>query len=77
MQRHFSNRGEALSEAAAAKMIAYRIPRANSAFSNQRATRVMPGQHETRIPETIRTVTATKKKGPKKSGKPGVGSPEF
>ena len=46
MQRHFSNRGEALSEVAAAKIRAHRISKPDS---SQRRTRFTPERWPTRV----------------------------
>jgi len=48
MQRHFSDRGEALAEAAAAKMRARRMP---IATSSRRRSSVRPGQQKRRVPK--------------------------
>lgn len=72
MQRHFSNRGEALAEVAVAKMMAHRRPRAEP---GQRGTRVTPAQWKTRAPESI--PVTTRKREPKESGKSGVSPLEF
>jgi hypothetical protein len=77
MQRHFSNRGEPLSEVAAAKMMAHRMPPAKSVFSDKRGRGVTPGQWKTRVPESIPTTRATKKRELKESGKSVVGPPEY
>jgi hypothetical protein len=74
MQRHFSNRGEALPEVAAAKMMAHRMPLAKP---SRRGSSVTPGQWKTRVPELITTTSAANKREPKESGKSGVGPPEF
>jgi hypothetical protein len=74
MQRHFSNRGEALPELAAAKMMAHRMPEAKS---RQRGNSVTSGQWKTRVPESILTTTPTKKREPKEADKSGTGPPKF
>jgi hypothetical protein len=74
MQRHFSNRGEALAEVAAAKMTAHQIPIAK--FS-QEGSRVKPEQWKTRVPELIPVTDRTRKKEPKQEGKSGLGPPQF
>ena len=77
MRRHFSNRGEALAEVAAAKMMTHQMPLAKSVFSNQRGRGVAPGPWKTQLPEAIPTTSATKKRESKDSGKSDVGPPEF
>lgn len=72
MQRHFSNRGEALAEVAAAKMMAHRMPVAKS---SQRRSSLTPEQWKTRVPELIPRTSVTNKQEP--SGKSVVGPPEF
>ena len=76
MQRHFSNRGEAVSEVAAAKMTAHRMS-AQSVFPNRRRRGVMPGQWQTPAPGAIHATSKAKKGEQKDSGGPGVGPPEF
>ncbi len=58
MQRHFSNRGEALAEVAAAKMMTHRTTMTKSAFPNQRRSGMAPGQWKARLPEAIRSTGA-------------------
>lgn len=74
MQRHFSNRGEALAEVAAAKMMTHRMPVAKS---SQRGSRITPGNWKTRVPESISAMSATKKREVKEGGKSGVAPPEL
>jgi len=73
MQRHFSNRGEALAGMAAAKMLAHRTPIAKS---SQRRSRARPRPWKRRVPE-IDFPGAGKEAGRKESGKPRVAPPEF
>lgn len=72
MQRHFSNRGEALAEVVAAKMIARRM-RSQSVFANRRGSNVTPGRWQARVPEAIRPIGSLKKSEPKDNGISGVG----
>jgi len=77
MQRHFSNRGEALAEVAAAKMMTHRMPLAKSVFPNQRGRGVTTGQWQARVPEVIRSTSSTKTTETKENVKSVVGPPEF
>ena len=52
MQCHFSNRGEALAEVAAAKMMTHRTTKTTYALANQRRWGIAPGQWKARLPET-------------------------
>lgn len=77
MQRHFSNRGEALAEMAAAKMMAHRIPIASS---GERRSSITPGQWKRRDPEIDSPSPYKEKKkigGGKESGRPSVVLPEL
>lgn len=74
MQRHFSNRGEALAEVAAAKMMAHRVL---AAKSNQRKSKLSPEQWKTGVPESIPATSATDKREPKQRSKSRLGPPEF
>jgi hypothetical protein len=74
MQRHFSNRGEALAEVAAGKMAAHQMPMAK--FS-QRGRRFTSEQWKTRVLELIPVADRTRKKEPKQGGKSRLGPPEF
>jgi|PeaSoiMetatran63_FD_contig_51_3563017_length_772_multi_9_in_0_out_0_3 hypothetical protein len=65
MQRHFSNRGEALAELAAAKMMTHRTALAKSVSSNQRERGVKPGQWKARLPEATFPKCSPKKREPK------------
>jgi len=73
MQRHFSNRGEALAEAAAAKMIAHRMP---IATSSQRRSSFLPGPWKRRVPEIDSPSGAQKQGGRKESGESRMAPPE-
>jgi hypothetical protein len=64
MQRHFSNRGEALAEVAAAKMRAGRKPPTISTFANQSGRRIAPGQWQSPAVEVIRPAKPSTKKEP-------------
>jgi len=77
MQRHFSNRGEALAEVAAAKMMTHRTAKTTYAFPNQRGRRIVPGQWKARIPEATLPTSSPSKKESKEGGKSGPGSPEL
>jgi len=77
MQRHFSNRGEAVAEVAAAKLMAHRTPLAKCVFPNQRGRGVTPGQWKPRVAEAIHPTSSPKKRETKENGKSGVGPPEF
>ena len=77
MQRHFSNRGEALAEVAAAKMMTHRMPLAKSVFPNQRGRGVTTGQWQARVPEVIFPESSPRKTESNDSGKSVVGPPEF
>lgn len=70
MQRHFSNRGEALAEIAAAKMRAGRRPPTRSGFANLPGQRIAPGQWQSPTVEVIhpgRPVTRKESKANAKS----------
>jgi hypothetical protein len=58
MQRHFSNRGEALAEAAAAKMMAGRQPSRKSVLAAKRST-LRPWQPQASQKEPSRPEKAT------------------
>ena len=77
MQRHFSNRGEALAEVAAAKMMTHRTTMTKSAFPNQRGRDVTLAQWKARLPEAILPTSSPSKKESKEVGKSGAGSPEL
>jgi len=77
MQRHFSSRGEALAEVAAAKMMTHRTPLAKSVFPNPRGRGGTPGQWKPRVAEAIQPTSSPKKRGTGESGKSGVGRLEF
>ena len=51
MQRHFSNRGEALAEVAAAKTMTHKTTWTKRAFPNQRGRGIAPGLWKPRLPE--------------------------
>jgi len=72
MQRHFSNRGEAVAEVAAAKMMAHHRP---GAKSSQRGTRLTPAQWKIRVPDSIPVMP--RKKGPKESDQSQASPLEF
>jgi len=73
MQRHFSNRGEALAETAAAKMMAHRMPVARS---SPRRSGFTPGPWKQRVPEIDFHGGAKKQGGRKERGESGVAPPE-
>jgi len=79
MRRHFSNRGEALAEVAAAKMMTHRTTKTTYAFANQRRRSVAPGQWKARLPEaTLPKISPSKSKKESKEGsKTGVSLPEL
>jgi hypothetical protein len=77
MQRQFSNRGEALAEVAAAKMMTHRTARTKPVFPNQRGRGVTPGQWKARLPEATFPKSSPSKRKSKESGKSSVGPPEF
>ena len=54
MQRHFSNRGEALAEVTAARMLARRKARVNSAFTARAGGRFASEQWFSHAAEAIR-----------------------
>jgi hypothetical protein len=64
MQRHFSNRGEALAEVAAAKMMTHRTPPLKSVFPNQRGRGVTPGPWRARVPGAIFPESSPRKTKP-------------
>lgn len=74
MQRHFSNRGEALAEMAAAKMMAGRKSPTKSGFADQRMT---PGQWRSPTVEVIRPARPVTKKESKPRVKSVLGPPEL
>jgi hypothetical protein len=74
MQRHFSNRGEALAEVAAAKMMAHRMP---AGKSNQRKSNFTPEQWKTPVLELIPVTDRKRTKEPKQEGKSSLGPPGF
>lgn len=77
MQRHFSNRGEALAEVAAAKMMAHRTALPRPVFPNLCGKGVTPGQWKPRVTESIHPTNSPKKRETRERGKSGVGLPEF
>ena len=77
MQRHFSNRGEALAEVAAAKMMTHRTAKTAYAFPNQRGRGVTPGQWKARLPEATLPKSSPSKKESKEGRKSGVSLPEL
>ena len=77
MQRHFSNRGEALAEVAAAKMMTHRTTMTKSAFPNQRGRGIAPGQWKARLPEATLPKISPSKKESKEGSKTGVSLPEL
>ncbi len=77
MQRHFSNRGEALAEVAAAKMMTHRTTMTKSALPNQRRRGMAPGQWKARLPEATLPTSSPSKKESKEGGKSGAGSAEL
>lgn len=76
MQRHFSNRGEALAEMAAAKMMADRKPPTKSEWADQSGRRIAPGQWQSSV-EVIRPARPVTKKESKAKVKPVLGPPEL
>ena len=74
MQRHFSNRGEALAEMAAAKMMAHRMPVAKS---NQRRSSVTPALWKRPVPEIVSPSGAKKEGGRKENVTPSLAPPEL
>ena len=74
MQRHFSNRGEALAEVAAGKMMAHRMPKGKSVFPGQRGRGVTTGSWKAQAPEAIPRKSPAKKQEP--SGTPSITLPE-
>lgn len=62
MQRHFSNRGGALTEVAATKMMAHRTPPIKSVFPNQRRRSVTPGQWKPRVAEAVHPTGSPKER---------------
>jgi len=64
MRRHFSSRGEALAEVAAAKMTTHRMPLAKSVFPSRRRKGVTPGQWQAQVPEGIGSTSPSKKREP-------------
>jgi len=77
MQRHFSNRGEALAEVAAAKMMTHRTAKTTYAFVNQRRRSVAPGQWKARLPEATFPKSSLSKRESKDEAKKGVSPPEL
>jgi hypothetical protein len=63
MQRHFSNRGEALAEVAAAKTFTHRTTWTKSAFPNQRGRGFAPEQWKPRPPEATIPKSSPSKDG--------------
>lgn len=61
MQRHFSNRGEALAEVAAGKTMTHRMPPTKAGLPSQRGRDVTTGQWKPRGPEEIRALTVRKR----------------
>ncbi|MBZ5599633.1 MAG: hypothetical protein LAN83_15085 [Acidobacteriia bacterium] len=74
MQRHFSNRGEALAEMAAAKMMAGRKSPTKSGLTGQR---MMPGQWRAPVVEVIRPGRPVTKKESKAKVKSVLEPPEL
>ena len=64
MQRHFSNRGEALAEVAAVKTMTHRMPLAKSVFPSRRRKGVTLGQWQAQVPEGIGSTSPSKKREP-------------
>jgi hypothetical protein len=77
MQRHFSNRGEALAEAAAGKMMAGRRPTAKFMVAAQSGRRVISGQWRPQAPELIRRTRPTKKSKSKARNESILGPPQL
>jgi len=77
MQRHFSNRGEALAEVAAVKTMTHRMPLAKSVFPSQRGRGVTPGPWKARVREAIFPESSPRKGESKDSGKSVVAPLEF
>jgi hypothetical protein len=77
MQRHFSNRGEALAEAAAAKTLASRKPLEKFISATRSGKRIMAGQWPAQLIEVVSPKRLTKKKERHVSGKSNLGPPEF
>ena len=73
MQRHFSNRGEAVAEVAAAKIITHRISKPNS---NPGQTRFFPERWPRRVLPSFSTVVSQTRK-PRKTDKPKIALPEL
>jgi hypothetical protein len=77
MQRHFSNRGEALAEVAAAKMMAGRKPPTKSGLGNQPGRRITSGQWQSQAVEVIRPAKPSTKKESKAKVQSVLGPPEL
>jgi len=77
MQRHFSNRGEALAEVAAAKMMTHRTAKTTYAFASQRRRGVAPGQWKAQLPEATFPKSLPSKRESKQGSKSGVSLPEL
>jgi hypothetical protein len=76
MQRHFSNRGEALAEVAAAKVMAVRQPPLKSGFPPGSGKRSTLGLWQPQAGEGIRPASPKKKKQPGARSKAGSRPPE-
>ncbi|HYL12012.1 MAG TPA: hypothetical protein VEV41_03200 [Terriglobales bacterium] len=77
MRRHFSNRGEALAEATAAKTLASRKPLGKFTSAARSGKRVTAEQWPTQLVEVVAPTRPTKKKEWHVSGKSDLGPPEF
>jgi len=77
MQRHFSNRGEALAEATAAKTLAGRKPLEKFMSATRSGKRTTAGQWPAPVIEVASPARPTKKKERHVSGKSNLGPPEF
>jgi protein archease len=62
MQRHFSNRGEALAESAAAKVKTHRSPSSKTAPAGRSGRRVLPEPWQQKAPKATNPVVAGNKK---------------
>jgi hypothetical protein len=77
MQRHFSNRGEALAEAAASKTMAGRRPTAKSMVGAQALKRITFGQWRPHAPELIYRTGPTRKNKSKANDESILGPPQL
>ena len=77
MQRHFSNRGEALAEMVAAKMMAGRKSLTKSRFAGQSGRRIAPGQWPSPAIEVIRPAEPSTKKESEAKVQSVLGPPEL